>query len=136
MGYGSDVSQVGLGGIGEFYINEKWSVSPSMLFYLSESSSTLKYNWMEFNANANYYFLSEGIANLYGLGGINYMHSSVKQKSGNEVRYSNGDVGINIGVGANFDVGKNFEPFAEMKFVFGDADQLALFFGLKFSLNK
>jgi hypothetical protein len=40
-----------------------------------------------------------------------------------------------VGAGANFNIGKNWEPFTELKFVLGDADQLGLFFGAKFKLG-
>lgn len=134
IGFGSDVDQVGVGGIGEYGITNQWSVSSSILFYLTESNSNFTRRWMEFNINANYYFYQEGIANLYGLGGINYLRSSYREKFGDERTFSSGDVGINLGIGSNFDVGKNFEPFAEVKFVLGETDQVALFFGMKFKI--
>lgn len=134
MGYGSDVGQAGIGGIAEFSLNDKWALSPSLLFYFPESSQNFRFSRMELNVNANYYFHNEGAVNIYGLSGMNYMRYRVREKFGSERYYTSGEVGLNIGMGASFDVGKKLKPFTEIKFVIGAADQLALFFGLKYSL--
>jgi len=134
FGYGSDVDQWGIGGIAEFGLNDKWAISPSLLFYFAESNSNYKYSWYEFNVNANYYFFKEGVANLYGIGGLNYIVSKSKEKFGDENSTSNGELGLNLGMGSNFDIGKKILPFVEMKFVLGEADQLGIFFGVKYSL--
>lgn len=126
LGYGTDVEELGLGINGEFNINSKVSISPSFIYWFVENASV----W-EFNANVNYYFTKAGSADFYGLAGINMF--SVKADVENADRAS--EVGLNLGAGANFNVGKNWEPFTELKFVLGDADQLGLFFGVKFKLR-
>lgn len=133
LGYGSDVEQLGIGGIADFSLNDKWSVSPSLLFYFPEKNGNIKVSYYEFNINGNYHFYNSGSADVYALGGLNYFHAKVKNTSTDQ-SVSGDEVGLNIGIGSNFDIGKNWQPFGEAKFVIGDADQLALFFGVKFKL--
>ena len=123
LGYGTEVEELGLGINGEFSINEKVSISPSFVYWFPEDPIS----WWEFNANVNYYFTKAGSADFYGLAGINlfgYKYDGDGQS----------EVGLNLGAGANFNIGKNWEPFTELKFVIGDADQLGLFFGAKFKI--
>jgi outer membrane immunogenic protein len=133
FGYGTEVEQLGIGGIGEFSLNSKWAISPSLLFYFPEKNGNIKVSYFEFNANANYFFLAQNSVNLYGLAGINYFRGKVKNTDTDD-SVSGDEVGVNIGIGANFNTKSNIVPFGEMKFVLGDADQLALFFGIKFKL--
>lgn len=124
LGYGSEVEELGLGVNGEFGLNSKLSISPSFMFWFVENA-----NVWELNVNANYYFSKFSAAELYGIGGLNlfnYKHEDADD--------GDSEVGVNLGIGFNFNVGKNWEPFTEAKFVLGDADQLALLFGIKFKL--
>ncbi|MBL7835324.1 MAG: outer membrane beta-barrel protein [Cyclobacteriaceae bacterium] len=124
LGYGTDVEQLGLGVNGEFNINSKVSVAPSFVYWFVDNASV----W-EFNVNANYYFTKAGSADFYGLAGINLFNAKADGFDGES------EVGLNLGAGANFNIGKSWEPFTEVKFVLGDADQLGLFFGAKFKLR-
>ncbi len=126
LGYGTEVEELGIGVNGEFAINDKVAIAPSLIYWFPEDPVS----WWEFNANAMYYFTKAGSADFYGLAGINLF--SAKVEGGD----NNSEVGLNIGVGANFNIGKNWEPFTELKFVLGDADQLGLFFGARFKLRK
>ncbi|MCK6616655.1 MAG: porin family protein [Cyclobacteriaceae bacterium] len=126
LGYGTEVEELGLGVNGEFGINDKVAIAPSFIYWLPEDPVS----WWEFNVNAMYYFNKSGSADFYGLAGINLFSAKVEGFDGNS------EVGINLGVGANFNIGKNWEPFTELKFVLGDADQLGLFFGARFKLRK
>jgi outer membrane protein X len=126
LGYGTEVEELGLGVNGEFGINDKVAIAPSFIYWLPEDPVS----WWEFNVNAMYYFTKSGSADFYGLAGINLFSAKVEGFDGNS------EVGINLGAGANFNIGKNWEPFTELKFVLGDADQLGLFFGARFKLRK
>ncbi|MDL5048770.1 outer membrane beta-barrel protein [Oscillatoria amoena NRMC-F 0135] len=125
LGYGTEVEELGLGINGEFAINDKVAIAPSFIYWFPEDPIS----WWEFNANAMYYFTKSGSADFYGLAGINLFRLKAEGFDGES------EVGLNIGVGANFNIGKNWEPFTELKFVLGDADQLGLFFGAKFKLK-
>lgn len=126
LGYGTEVEALGLGVNGEFNINSKVSISPSFIYWFVDNA-----NVWEFNANVNYYFTTAGSADFYGLAGINLF--GAKAEGADD---GNSEVGLNLGAGCNFNIGKNWEPFTEVKFVIGDADQLGLFFGAKFRLNS
>ena len=125
LGYGTEVEELGIGVNGEFNINDKVSISPSFIYWFPKDPLS----WWEFNANANYYFTTAGSADFYGLAGINLFGYNVEGGDGES------EVGLNLGAGVNFNIGKNWEPFTELKFVIGDADQLGLFFGAKFKLG-
>lgn len=125
LGYGTEVEELGIGVNGEFNINDKVSISPSFVYWFPKDPLS----WWEFNANANYYFTTAGSADFYGLAGINLFGFNVEGGDGES------EVGLNLGAGVNFNIGKNWEPFTELKFVIGDADQLGLFFGAKFKLG-
>lgn len=125
LGYGTEVEELGIGLNGEFNINSKVSISPSFVYWFPEDPIS----WWEFNANVNYYFTTAGSADFYGLGGINLFGYNVEGGDGES------EVGLNLGAGCNFNIGKSWEPFTEIKFVIGDADQLGLFFGAKFKLG-
>src|SRR5688572_10773144 len=127
LGYGTEVEELGIGVNGEFNINDKVSISPSFVYWFPEDPIS----WWEFNANVNYYFTKAGSADFYGLAGINLFSAKIDYNGEND---SNSEVGLNLGAGVNFNIGKNWEPFTELKFVIGDADQLGLFFGAKFKL--
>lgn len=124
LGYGTEVEELGIGINGEFNINDKFSIAPSFVYWFPEDPLS----WWEFNANVNYYFTKAGSADFYGLAGLNLFGYKVEGGDGES------EVGLNLGVGANFDIGKSWEPFTELKFVIGDADQLGIFFGVKFKL--
>lgn len=124
LGYGTEVEELGIGINGEFNINDKVSISPSFVYWFPEDPIS----WWEFNANVNYYFTKAGSADFYGLAGINLFGYNIENGDGQS------EVGLNLGAGANFDIGKSWEPFTELKFVIGDADQLGLFFGVKFKI--
>ncbi len=126
LGYGTEVEELGIGINGEFNINSKVSIAPSFIYWFPEDPIS----WWEFNANAHYYFTKAGSADFYGLAGINLFGYNVDGADGES------EVGFNLGAGANFNIGKNWEPFTELKFVLGDADQLGLFFGAKFKLGN
>jgi outer membrane immunogenic protein len=125
LGYGSELEKLGLGINGEFGLTDKIAISPSFMFWLVENA-----NVWELNVNANYYFTKAGSVDLYGIGGINLFNAKVDGAGD-----GNSEVGINLGIGFNFNVGKSWQPFSEAKFVLGDADQLALLFGVKFQLK-
>lgn len=127
LGYGTEVESIGAGVNGEFNINSKVAIAPSLIFWFPEN-----YNWWEVNVNAHYYFTTSGSADFYGIGGINL--ATIKS----EIDGADGEseVGLNLGAGVNFNIGKSWEPFTEAKFVIGDADQLALLFGIKFKLGN
>ena len=135
FGYASDIRQGALGGIAEFMLNDKMAISPSLLFYFTEVRPTTKHSWYELNGNFKYYFLNEDVVHLYGLVGLNFTHFKSRRRSDNEVTFTNGELGLNMGFGLNFNVSKKVIPFSEMKYIVSDYDHAALFLGVKVNVN-
>ena|SRR5687767_5431683 len=132
-----DIDQVGIGGIGEFKVSKKVTISPQLLFYFPEDRGNLRYNFMEINFNANYYFYNKDIFEFYGLGGLNFTrvhwewdHAGPNDDDGD----SDLEVGLNLGGGINFEIGKNVVPFSELRVTVGEFDQFVISGGLKFNL--
>jgi hypothetical protein len=137
LGYGSQISQWGLGLNGEFFINEKMAIAPSLLFYFPEKSGGYKYSYWELNGNFHYYFLSQEVVSLYGLAGLNMTTARIRRNNDfiNGVDRSNSQAGLNIGFGANFNLGTVI-PFAELKYIAGNIDQAVLFLGVKLPIKE
>lgn len=140
LAYGSEIENLGIGVNAEFVITEDLRISPSFIYYLPTSNSIVKTTWMEFNANANYYFIQDGKFDVFGLGGLNYSHVSVKY-DGPTYGFtpvgsaSDGRFGLNLGAGANMHLNSDsIVPFAELKYVIIDGGQLVLAAGVRFKI--
>lgn len=130
LGFGSEIESLALGGLAEFMINDNMGISPQLVYFFGKNDVSM---W-EINGNFNYYFMQDEV-DLYGLAGLNFA----------TVKYdfdipgfddSNSEIGINLGLGANFNVAnEGILPFAELKYVISDFDQLCIFAGVKFNLN-
>lgn len=134
LGYGSEIETLALGANAEFPVNSKLSIAPGLVFFLPNDGGAYKTSMWEINGNVNYYFVTDGSVNFYGLAGLNIAGVKVNYDNDLFEDQSDTEVGINLGVGANFDIGKNFMPFGEVKYAISDFDQLAIFFGLRFKL--
>ena len=49
--------------------------------------------------------------------------------------HSHTEIGLNLGMGLSFDI-EGVLPFAELKYVAGDADQAVLLLGVKFNIGE
>lgn len=133
LGYGSEIERVGIGVVGEFSIMNNLSISPSFLFYFPEKYYYITRNMWEVNGNVNYYFLSLDQMGAYGLAGINYSHLSAKgDYMGISSSDGEGKIGANIGGGFKFHLSEKFAPFAEVKYVISDYDQVVAMIGMKY----
>lgn len=132
-----DIDQVGIGGIGEFKVAKKVTLSPQLLFYFPEEHGNIEYNYLEINFNANYYFYNKDIFEFYGLGGLNFTRFHAEWDNGPR-RDNDGDtdtgIGLNVGGGINFEINRKVVPFSEVRYTFGGYDQLVISGGLKFNL--
>ncbi|MEL7001657.1 MAG: outer membrane beta-barrel protein [Bacteroidota bacterium] len=135
IAYGSDVEEFGLGVNGEFFLNSKVAVSPSLIVYFLENSDNVDRSFWELNTNVNYYFADEGALEVYALGGLNLATSKFDRRGIDNDDDSRTELGVNLGIGTNFDINSSIKPFAQLKFVISDFDQAVLFFGVRFSLK-
>lgn len=138
LGYGTEIENIGIGADAEFPVMEKLTISPSFIYYLPKDEFGIKLNWFEFNADANYYFLTEDNLDIYGIGGLNYSSVSIDYDGtsifGEDRSVNDGRFGLNIGGGANFNIGSGITPFAELKYVVIDGGQLVIAAGVKFNI--
>ena len=128
LAYGSEIESAGIGVNGEFAATDVINIAPSFIYYFKKNNVT----WWELNGNINYIF-SESSATVYGIAGLNI--TGVKVDAPGFGSASDSELGLNLGIGANFDAGGSVTPFAEAKYVLGNADQLSLFGGVRFPLN-
>lgn len=129
-----DIDQIGIGGIGEFKVAQKVTISPQLIFYFPEDRGGADLSFLEINGNVNYYFYNHDVFEFYGLGGLNFTrwHWDSDFGGGED---SDVEIGLNLGGGINFEIGKSFVPFSEIRLTIGDFDQLVISGGLKFNLN-
>jgi outer membrane immunogenic protein len=136
LAYGSEVDQWGLGINAEFFLNDRMSIQPNILLYFPEKRNNARYTFWELNGDFHYYFYDEQGISVYGLGGLNLLAG--KRKSDSDFFDGEDDtateLGLNLGLGANFTVG-NVLPFAELKYVVGDAQQAVISLGIKFPVR-
>lgn len=135
LAYGSDVEEFGIGANGEFFLNKKVAVSPSVIVYFLENSPNEDRSFWELNTNINYYFANEGALEVYALGGVNLGTAKNDRRGIDNDDDATTELGLNLGIGTNFDINSSVKPFAQLKFVVGDFDQAVLFFGLRFALK-
>ncbi len=138
LAYGSEIENMGIGVNAEFPILENLTIAPSFIYYLPKEEFGVKINWLELNANANYYFVANEGISVYGMGGLNY--SSVKVSYDNNYLFgsnysaTDGRIGLNLGGGINFNIGSRFVPFATVKYVVIDDGQLVAAAGVRYTL--
>jgi outer membrane protein X len=133
-----DIDQVGIGGIGEFKVSNKVTISPQILFYLGDDDNHYygpgnDVNFMEININANYYFYNKDIFEFYGLGGLNFTRVHWEWDNGRHDD-SHTEIGLNLGGGMNFEINRKVVPFSELRVTVGEFNQFVISGGLKFNL--
>lgn len=129
-----DIDEVGIGGIGEFKVANKVTISPQFILYFPEDRGNHDVNFLEINVNANYYFYNKDIFEFYGLGGLNFTR---RHRDFDNSDYEDDDleIGLNVGGGINFELGKSVVPFSEIRATIGDYSQVVISGGLKFNLR-
>jgi outer membrane protein X len=130
-----DIDEVGIGGIGEFKVAKKVTISPQFILYFPEDRGDRDVNYLEVNVNANYYFYNKDIFEFYGLGGLNFTRRHIDYDNNGWNDNDDLEIGLNVGGGINFEVNKSFVPFSEIRATIGDFDQIVISAGLKFNLR-
>lgn len=137
LAYGSEIESLGIGLNAEFPAMENLTIAPSIIYYLPQKEFGISVNWLEVNANANYYFISDEKMSVYALGGINYSSISASTDGGlgmGSYKASEGRLGLNLGGGINIETGGNLIPFGELKYVLIQGGQLVIGAGIKYTL--
>lgn len=133
--YATKSEYFGAGVKAEIPIVERFTISPSAVYYFPEDLYGMSQTLIEVNANAQYYFVEEYTFGVYGLAGLHYSHSklSMDVPGVGGVSSSGGDFGVNLGAGFNFNAG-SVTPFAELRYLIMDGPQLMVGAGLLFNL--
>ncbi len=143
LAYGTEIENIGIDVTGQYFLKDNMAIETSFTYYLPKDiglGSDFQFKWSEFNANLNYYFNANGNISPYGIGGINMTFLSSPDITGSlfgggEIKNTtSSEFGLNIGVGADFSISDSITPFAHLKYVLGNADQLQILGGVRFEL--
>jgi len=127
LAYGGDVKAVGLEGrfYYDFPSSKNLRVAANFTYFFTESY----YTFWTIDGNVHYAFASFSGGRVYALGGLDLAHTSYEGLSG-----SSTDLGLNLGAGVEGDVTFG-AVFGEVKAVLGNASEIVLTGGLRFSLK-
>jgi hypothetical protein len=137
LAYGDKSGLWGLGIYPEFMVNERFSISPVFTQYFPKRLDNAPRRTMwEIDANANYYLAQGEVGFLYGLAGLNFTRTTLKNSPSTfDDNKSDENVGVNVGLGTMARINDLLLPFAEAKFTAGGYSQFSVKFGLKFELG-
>lgn len=127
LAYGSDVKELGIEGRGyyDFASNKNLRLEANFTYFLVKSPLT----FFTLDANLDYTFAPFQGGFAYALGGLDLAHTAISGFSG-----SSTELGLNLGVGVEGKVSFG-GIFGEAKYVIGNASELVLTGGLRFSLR-
>ncbi|SMO68560.1 outer membrane protein [Fodinibius sediminis] len=128
--YGSEVEAIGIQAGAQYAFTPEISGHADFSIFFPEN-----YDWWALNINGHYNFLADEDMKVYGLAGLNYATLNISYDLGEfgSGSVSSSELGLNLGGGAEF--GMDFANiFTELKYVLGNADQLALSAGLRFGI--
>ncbi len=136
VAFGSD-TDLGLGAKAKFDLNEKFKISPSLIFLSSNKEETIlgdiSATLFELNGDVHYAFSETESVMFYALGGLSVGFASVKLLGESA---STTEIGLNLGAGGEFAIGDKFNAFAETKFGIGGFDQLLISAGIYFDIGN
>jgi len=130
--YGTEIESLGINANSQFFVRKDIAIAPDIVYFLTNDlGGGLERNWFDINLNGHYYFEGREVQ-PYVLIGLNYVINSVDSNFRSD---NNTDIGMNIGGGANILIGGNLIPFAEMRFVIGNAKQVVFGGGVRLNIN-
>lgn len=139
IAFGSEIETLGLGITGEYFVTEEISIAPSLIYFLPRDlGGDLKYRQTDININGNYHFDTDTGLDLYAQAGLNFAIVSlpfINPFTGERVKNSDTEVGLNIGGGFNYQWQDNLMPFVEARYTISGFDQLVLMGGIKFIIE-
>jgi hypothetical protein len=132
--FGTLTDDFGINLNGEYLFSDRWSAETHVsIFFVEDISDPLIGDlnqglWM-IDFDAHYHFLG-GKGGPYALAGLNLSTGRV-EFAGEST--SDTDVGLNIGGGYIADLGGRVMPFADVRYIISNADQLVIRAGAKYS---
>ena len=133
-GYATGFNEMKFGVNGEVFLTHRASLASSVSFYTPQEKRDVTTHYWEFSLDGHLYLVQGVATNLYGIFGIDFVHSKATNEQQDE--HKEGNLWFNVGAGAIFGAGK-IHPFFESKFV-GSAGELqtVLAAGIRFDINK
>ena len=131
--YGGDIEQVGAKADLSYTLNETYRLQADFSYFLPKDQGIVEFNWWEINGNLHYPITRAGTSWVYALAGINIANINA-EADGFEPNTVT-EVGANVGAGGEIEL-PFADLFGEIKYVLGNADQLGIAVGLRFSLGK
>ena len=129
LAYGEGISDIGISANALFDLGGSIDVQPSFTYFLTSSLTTF---W-EINGDVHYNFSDSESTDFYAIGGLNVTHFGVNLDIfGVQASGAVNEIGANLGLGATFNKGANISPFAELKYVVSNIDQLVISAGVRF----
>ena len=127
-GFASQVKEAGLGIQGMYRVNDVIKLTPNALYFLPHKintpDGTQKFSWWMINLDGNYVIINQGIAEGYGIMGLNFANVAWEQDevvgglTANDKR-STLKLGLNVGAGIRLNLGDRVAPFGELRYTLG-----------------
>ncbi|SMO37556.1 outer membrane protein [Fodinibius sediminis] len=138
VGYGSQSENL------NFHVNMYYRlpelpvrVGADVGYSVPEKNAQSRVDQIEGNINSHLMAVDNDMLSLYGLTGLNIMHSRFKYEPAGaaSISDSNTNLGVNVGAGAELDIGFG-RTYGEAKYIIGreDVSQLVLGVGVRLSL--
>ncbi len=137
LSFGSEVEQLGIFARGQYDFTEQIRAALTINFFFPETEEVsvieTRSQVTTINADGHYIFLDQDPFKVYGLLGLNFAIANAEVSGpGFDEDDSESELGVNLGVGGQYFVNETFSPFAEIKYVIGEADQLVIMAGVLF----
>lgn len=142
LSFGTEIENLGLFARGAYDITDQIRGNATLNFFFGESAgesgiAEVKTSLWTINLDGHYLFLEDNV-NVYGLAGINLSNVRVKFEDGTGIigdfTETNTEFGLNVGGGVEFPL-ETIRPFAEVKYVISDFDQLVIMAGVRYPIN-
>lgn len=127
-GFASQVKKPGFGIHGIYRVNDVIKLTPNVMYYLphkiNTTDGTQKFSWWMINVDGNYVIINQGIAEGYGIMGLNFANVSWEQDEivmGQPAKdkRSTLKLGLNVGAGIRLNLGEKVVPFGELRYTLG-----------------
>ncbi len=146
--YASDISSFGFFVKANYAITEKIEVAADFNYFLPKKVAVgmgmedVKYNYMSFDVDGHFAFLSDEKMTLYGLAGLNILMVRIPSY---EVSYpgagtmkfggtTDSNMGLNLGAGGRFGLSDKLSAFGEVKYVISEGGYVQVNAGILFAL--
>lgn len=130
LAYITDFGDLGIWGRANYQITEQWRGAATFTLHFAGQNVTV---W-QLGLDANYLFWGNDALDVYAIGGLNFVNTSVDL--GGFGNASNTSFGVNLGGGAQFKIESNITPVAELKLHIGDGTFIGIFGGIQYRFGE